>query len=113
MPKPLISNNFSSGIPIASTVCVPPAPIPTTYDEPTVMWRMRRGDNLTTHAVIHPRGGAACAMWYLNGRAVGVRDFEDWSSAIHWTDRMQFQNWTAGWRLAPEADDAAPLRNAF
>ena len=47
-------------------------------------------------------------MWYLNGSPVGVRNFDDWTSAIEWTDRMQFQNWTVGWRLTQETDDALP-----
>jgi hypothetical protein len=79
-----------------------------TYDEPTVMWRMRRGSGLSTHAVIGSSGDGAYVMWYLNGSPVGVRNFEDWTSAIEWTDRMQFQNWTVGWRLAQETDDALP-----
>jgi hypothetical protein len=86
-------------------------PLPVTYDEPTVMWRMRRGDTLTTHAVVRPRGSGASVAWYLNHRVVGTRDFEDWTAAIQWTDRMQFQNWTAGWRLVQEADDRASTRN--
>lgn len=72
------------------------------------MWRMRRSDGMSTHAVIGPEGRGARVMWYLNGCAVGARDFADWSSALEWTDRMQFQNWTVGWRLAEEADDLAP-----
>jgi hypothetical protein len=78
------------------------------YDEPAVMWRMRRGDGMSTHAVIGPESGGARVTWYLNGCAVGARDFSDWAVALEWTDRMQFQNWTVGWRLAEEADDLAP-----
>lgn len=80
-------------------------PIPATYDEPTVMWRMRRGENLTTHAILRPRGSHAWVTWYVNEHPIGVREFEDWSAALQWADRMHFQNWTAGWRPVLEYDD--------
>jgi hypothetical protein len=80
-------------------------PIPFTYDEPTVMWRMRRGESLTTHAILRPRGPGAWVTWYVNDHPIGVREFDDWSAALQWSDRMQFQNWTAGWRPVPEYDD--------
>jgi len=83
-------------------------PTESTYDEPTVMWRMRRSNGLSTHAVIGPQESGAWVMWYLNGSPVGVRNFDDWTSAIEWTDRMQFQNWTVGWRLSHDADDLLP-----
>ncbi len=72
------------------------------------MWRMRRSDGLSTHAVIGPHGNGAWVMWFLNGGAVGVRNFDDWTSAIEWTERMRFQNWTVGWRLVQETEDTAP-----
>jgi hypothetical protein len=77
----------------------------TTYNEPTVMWRMRRGDGRWTHAVIGFRGCRAWVTWFLDGRALGSRDFDDWASAIRWSDQMRAQNWTFGWRLAPDRDD--------
>lgn len=69
------------------------------------MWRMRRGETLTTHAVLRPRGPAAYVTWYVNEHPIGVREFEDWTAALRWSDRMQFQNWTAGWRPVQEYDD--------
>jgi hypothetical protein len=74
------------------------------YDEPTVMWRMRRGNGLSAHAVIGLRGRGAWVMWFLNDHPIGVRDFEDWESALQWTDRMQAQNWSVGWRLLADGD---------
>ncbi len=76
--------------------------IPTTpgYDEPTVMWRMSRADGQSSHAVIDPRPGGAAVIWFVNDRPLGYRDFDDWTSALLWSERMQAQNWTAGWRLA-------------
>ncbi len=77
------------------------------YDEPTVMWRMRRADGLLSHAVIGPRSdGAFVFMWFINGRPLGSRDFGEWTSALRWSDQMQAQNWAVGWRLASEYDDA-------
>ena len=81
--------------------------MPLVYDEPTVMWRMRRTDGLVSHAVIEPRpDGAFVFTWFINGRALGSRDFGDFTSALRWSDQMQTQNWAVGWRLCPEYDDA-------
>ena len=71
------------------------------YDEPTVMWRMRRADGVS-HAVIGPRADGAVVVWFINDRPIGYRDFGDLSSALHWSDQMQAQNWAVGWRLASE-----------
>lgn len=79
-----------------------------TYDEPTVMWRMRRGPAQRAHAVIGLRGHAAWVMWFLNDRAMEIRDFDDCESALRWSDRLRDQNWAAGWRLLPEEDEASP-----
>jgi hypothetical protein len=79
-----------------------------TYDEPTVMWRMKRGSHLRAHAVLGVRGRAAWVMWFLNDHAMSIRDFDDWASAVRWSDRLRDQNWAAGWRLLPEDDDASP-----
>lgn len=74
-----------------------------TYNEPTVMWRMQRGNGQAAQAVIAPGGeGGSVVVWYLNGRPLGMREFADWTSAIAWTDRMRDQNWAAGWRLSPD-----------
>ena len=68
------------------------------YDEPTVMWRMLRVDGLTSHAVIEAGPQTAMLVWFVNGRPVGYRDFSDWTSALRWSDQLQAQNWSAGWR---------------
>ena len=80
-------------------------PPPSTYDDPTVMWRMRRSDGHWTQAVIGLQGCRAWVMWFLDGRPLGIRDFDDWTGAIRWSDQMRAQNWTFGWRLAPDTDD--------
>ena len=90
----------ADGNSLASATCVGRRPLPSTYDEPTVMWRMRRSDGLSAHAVIGFQGCGARVVWFLNDRPIGVRNFEDWGSAIQWSDRMQIQNWTVGWRDA-------------
>ena len=78
-------------------------PSPLVYDQPTVMWRMRRADGLSSHAVIGPRSEVAVVVWFINGRPLGFRDFDDWASALRWSDQMQAQNWAVGWRHAPES----------
>jgi hypothetical protein len=76
-----------------------------TYNEPTVMWRMQRGQAQTAQAVIAPAAaGTSVVVWYLNGRPLGVREFPDWTSAIAWSDRLRHQNWAAGWRLTDDSD---------
>jgi hypothetical protein len=72
------------------------------YDEPTVMWRMRRADGLTSHAVIRPLSDGAVFVWFINDRPLGYRAFDDWISALRWSDQMQAQNWAVGWRLTSE-----------
>jgi hypothetical protein len=67
-----------------------------------VMWRMQRGGDMRLHAVLGPRVDGAVVVWYINGRALGFRDFGDWASALHWSERLQAQNWAVGWRPAPE-----------
>jgi hypothetical protein len=80
------------------------------YDVPTVLWRMHRADGMSCYAVIDPRADGADITWFLNGRRLGHRVFSDWTSALQWSDRLQAQNWTVGWRLVPEYDDA-PARD--
>ena len=77
------------------------------YREPTVMWRMQRADGRATHAVMAQRSdGMFVLVWFFDGRPLGHREFREWTSALDWSDRLQFQNWTVGWRLVPEYDDA-------
>jgi hypothetical protein len=67
------------------------------------MWRMQKAGDLRAHAVVGLRGRRAWVMWFLNDYPLGVREFEDWASAIRWSDRLQAQNWTLGWRLSPDS----------
>jgi len=90
---------------------MPPAPPPPTYNEPTVMWRMRRGKDRWAHAVIGPLDRGARVIWFVNSRPLGVRDFDDWTSAIQWSDQMRDQNWKVGWRLVPESDNVLTDRS--
>ncbi|MGE0363286.1 MAG: hypothetical protein AB7R67_21420 [Vicinamibacterales bacterium] len=69
---------------------------------PTVMWRMMRTDGQTAHAVIDPSSSGAAVIWFVNDRPMGIRDFEDWSGALRWSDQLQTQNWATGWRLVPD-----------
>ncbi len=78
---------------------MPDSPAASTYSEPTVIWRMHRGEHMSSHAVITPTVDGAIVMWFVNSRLVGRRDFDDWSGAITWSERILHQNWTIGWRL--------------
>ena len=66
------------------------------------MWRMRRPDGLSAHAVIGPSPDGAVVVWFVNDRPVGLRDFDDWTDALRWSDQLQAQNWAVGWRLESE-----------
>ena len=72
------------------------------YSEPTVMWRMRRSVGLLAHAVIGVSASRPVLVWYINGRPLGYRTFDDWPGAVQWSDQLQAQNWAAGWRLVSE-----------
>ena len=72
------------------------------YNEPTVMWRMERGDDQVSHAVIAPRPEGATFVWFVNGQQLGSRDFADMTDALRWSEQMRAQNWAVGWRLSPE-----------
>ena len=76
--------------------------LPSTYNEPTVMWRMRHADGRSAQAVIDPTSGATRALWFVNDHPLGVRYFADWTSAIEWTDLLRAQQWTVGWRLSDD-----------
>jgi hypothetical protein len=79
--------------------------IASTYNEPTVMWRMQRGDRQVAQAVIAPAADGASVVWFVNGRPLGMREFSDWTGAIAWSDRIRHQNWAAGWRLTAGPND--------
>jgi len=76
--------------------------LPPTYNEPTVMWRMRRSDGRHAQAVIDPTSRGARVVWFLNGNPLGVRCFDDWRGAVEWADRLRKHYWSVGWRLSDE-----------
>jgi hypothetical protein len=87
---------------LPSRATVTEHPDPPDYNEPVVLWRMRRGDSLHSHAVIGPKSNRALIVWFVNGTPLGFRDFGDWTSALRWSDQLQAQNWAVGWRVAPD-----------
>jgi hypothetical protein len=60
---------------------------------------MQRPDGRQAHAMIGPRSNGAVVVWFVNGHPIGYREFDDWTAALGWSDRLQHQNWAAGWRL--------------
>jgi hypothetical protein len=83
---------------------------PHTYNEPTVMWRMKRADDSSAHALIDTVDGRARVVWFVNGRPLGERYFDDWTGAIQFTDRLRAQCWTVGWRLSDDVAKGRPAR---
>jgi hypothetical protein len=72
------------------------------------MWRMRHRDGRYGQAVIDPTNGGARALWFVNGHPLGVHCFADWTGAIEWTDRLQVDQWTIGWRLSDDIPAGPP-----
>ena len=75
------------------------------YDEPTVMWRMRRAGGLVARAVIGSHTDGAILVWFVNDRPAGYRIFSSWNDALRWSDQLQAQNWAVGWRLDSDYSD--------
>jgi len=63
---------------------------------------MQRADGQSSHVIIDPRAHGAAVIWFVNGCPLGVRDFDDLASALHWCEQMQAQNWAVGWRVTSE-----------
>ena len=82
--------------------------LPSTYNEPTVMWRMRHTNDSSAHALIDTVEGRPRVVWFVNGRAVGARYFDDWTGAIQWSDKLRAQYWTVGWRPLPDDPPEGP-----
>ena len=85
---------------------------PSTYNEPTVMWRMTHRDGRWAQAVFDPLPNGARVQWFVNGRSMAVADFADWTSAIEWSDRLRAQQWTVGWRLSDDIPDPPARRKS-
>jgi hypothetical protein len=87
--------------------------LPSTYNEPTVMFRMRHADGRWAQVVIDPVNTGARALWFVNGHPLDVRHFADWASAIDWTERLRAQQWTVGWRLSDDITEDPPARSGL
>jgi len=99
-----LSTVRASGTSLAGCDGVSDRSAPLSYNEPTVMWRMRRPGGQSSHALLAPKASGAVVVWFLNERPVGYCEFDDLAGALRWSDLMQRQNWTVGWRL--ESDQA-------
>jgi len=72
-------------------------PDESTYNEATVMWRLRHRDGRTGHAVIIPTGSKASALWFIVGVLQKAREFRTWRGAIEWLDDERETLETSGW----------------
>jgi hypothetical protein len=103
--------DFDEGISLASLASVmSEIAFPSTYNEPTVIWRMRHADGRSAQAVIDPMNGGTRVLWFVNDQLLDVRYFTDWTGAIDWTDRLRAQQWTVGWRLSDDTIEDPPAR---
>jgi len=85
--------------------------LPSTYNEPTVMWRMRRAGGDCAHALIDTVEGTTRVVWFVNGRSLGARYFDDWTGAMQWSDRLRAHSWSVGWRLSDDVTEGPPDRS--
>ena len=85
--------------------------VPSTYSEPTVIWRMRHADGRSAQAVIDPMNSGMRVLWFVNDQPLYVRYFADWTDAIEWTCRLRTQQWTVGWRLSDDITEDPPVTN--
>jgi hypothetical protein len=103
--------DFDEGTSLASLASVmSEIAFPSTYNEPTVIWRMRHADGRSAQAVIDPLNSGARVLWFVNDQPLDVRYFADWTGAIDWTDRLRAQQWTVGWRLSDDITQDPPAR---
>lgn len=70
-----------------------------TYDEPTVMWRVRHSDGRSAHAVIVPLGPKTAVLWFILGSPQESREFNTLHGAIRWVERQLVKLQASGWRL--------------
>jgi hypothetical protein len=84
---------------------------PSTYNEPTVMWRMTHRDGRWAQAVLDPLESGARVQWFVNGHSFSVRYFGDWTGAIQWTDQLRAEQWAVGWRLSDDIPGDPPARS--
>ena len=76
-----------------------------TYNEPTVMWRVRHPDGRTAHALIIPHRATASALWSIGDMPEKARDFRTWRAAIEWLDdelaTLEISGWSRWERPTP------------
>jgi hypothetical protein len=87
--------------------------MPSTYNEPTIIWRMRHRDGRCAQAVIDPLTDGARAQWFVSDHSMAVRYFAEWTGAIEWVDRLRAQQWTVGWRLSDDITDSPPATTKY
>ena len=75
---------------------------PATYNEPTVMWRMRHLKHGGAHAMITPSPLSTSAVWFLQGSPCGARNFPEWRHAILWLNAVRWELEADGWQLVDE-----------
>ena len=68
-----------------------------TYDEPTVMWRLQHPDGRIAHSLIIPNRAKASALWSIGDEPEKARDFRTWRAAIEWLDDELATLEVSGW----------------
>jgi hypothetical protein len=53
-----------------------------TYAEPTIVWRLRRGDRSTARATVLPHGFGCSLIWWVNEQCEGAVECTDWTDAL-------------------------------
>jgi hypothetical protein len=88
-------------LPLDPDSTVAQLPLESTYEEPTVMWRLHNSsDNRRAYSVIVPHGSKATAGWFSQGLLQESRNFATWHDAICWIEEKQVTLQMHGWHVA-------------
>jgi len=77
---------------------MPKRSAPTTYNEPTVMWRLRHPAGQSARAAVIPIGDTATALWLIDDLAQDAKGFDEWTSAVTWVEEVRADLIAMGWR---------------
>jgi hypothetical protein len=68
------------------------------YDEPTVIWRLKRGDSIA-HATILPGSPQTTVTWFFDGTMDRVENYESMELALaraeHIRSLLERDGWTS------------------
>lgn len=92
-------------MPFAETGRMPERPTPSTYNEPTILWRMRHPSKGGAHGVIVPGQPYTTVLWCVCGLIQDTVEFREWKQAIIWLNAVSRRLQGEGWNVVAEGAD--------